>query len=215
LRSTMASAVSGGPSLTTDAIVLRNWPPTDTFQTFTVFTPDHGALRVLQRIPNRKPSAAQLALDLFDEVSFLIEGTPQGDAWFVKEARLLTRPSGIGRRYESLLNASAFATLVTRNPGPEESYPSVYALLLTVFTAFAGSDRPDIVYLKSLYRFARDEGHPLKQQWFPALPFADRPLAIELVNQPLVAQTASPTDVARLLHSLESYLRQHTEIHLD
>lgn len=203
-----------GPSLITDALVLRTWPPTDTFQSFTVFTSEHGALRIIQRIP-KKPSSAHLALDLFDEVSLLLEGAPQGDAWFVKEARLLTRHAGIGRRYESLLHASAFATLVTRNPGPEESYPSIHALLRTIFAAFATSDRPDIVYLKSLYRFARDEGHPLKQQWFPALPAADRPLAAALVNQPLAAQTAAPADVARLLRSLEDYLRHHTEIHLD
>lgn len=203
-----------GPSLTTDAIVLRTWSPTDTFQTFTAFTPGHGSLRIIQRIP-KKPSASHLALDLFDEVSVLLEGAPQGDAWFVKEARLIARRSGIGRRYESLLHASAFASLITRNPGPDESHASVYQLLSTVFAAFAESDRPDIVYLKSLYRFARDEGHPLKQQWFPALPAADRPLAATLVNQPLSAQTASPADTARLLRSLETYLRQHTEIHLD
>jgi hypothetical protein len=206
--------MSGGPTLTTDAIVLRAWPPTDTFHTFSVFTPEHGSLRVLQRIP-KKPSAAHLAIDLFDEVSLLLEGAPSGDAWFVKEARLLHRHAGIGRRYESLLQASAFATLVARNAGPEESHASVHALLRTAFAAFAGSDRPDIVYLKSLYRFARDEGHPLKQQWFPGLPASDRPIAIELVNQPLAAQTASPADVARLLRNLESYLRTHTEIHLD
>ncbi len=133
----------------------------------------------------------------------------------MKEARLLTRHSGIGRRYESLLHASAFATLVTRNPGPDESHASVYALLRTVFAAFAASDRPDIVYLKSLYRFAQDEGLPLKQHWFPSLPAADRPLAATLVNQPLATQTAAPADVARLLRSLEAYLRNHTEIHLD
>ncbi|HEY8931809.1 MAG TPA: hypothetical protein VIM44_00700, partial [Rariglobus sp.] len=115
-----------GPALTTDALVLRPWPPTDTFQTFTVFTPEHGALRVLQRLP-RKPSADHLALDLFDEVALLLEGAPSGDAWFVKEARLLGRPAGIGRRYEALLQASAFAALVLRNPGPDESHPAVYA----------------------------------------------------------------------------------------
>jgi recombinational DNA repair protein (RecF pathway) len=202
-----------GPALTTDALVLHTWPPSDTFQAFTVFTPEHGALRILQRIP-KKPSAAHLALDLFDEVSLLLEGAPQGDVWFVKEARLLIRHAGIGRRYESLLHASAFATLIVRNPGAEESHSVVYGLLRTVFTAFADSDRPDIVYLKSLYRFARDEGHPLKQQWFPALPSADRPLAATLVNQPLAAQTAAPADVARLRRSLEGYLRHHTEIHL-
>jgi len=88
-------------------------------------------------------------------------------------------------------------------------------LLCTAFTAFAASDRPDIVYLKSLYCFARDEGYAVKQQWFPSLPSADRPLAIALINQPLAIQTTSPPDVTRLLRSLENYVRQHTEIRLD
>jgi recombinational DNA repair protein (RecF pathway) len=204
-----------GPTLTTDALVLHRQPPTETFQTFTVFTPDHGALRILQRLPGKKPSAAHLALDLFDDVSLLLEGTPSGDAWFVKEARLHTRHAGIGKRYETLLQASAFAQLAARNPGSEESYPAIHALLRTAFTAFATSDRPDIVYLKSLYCFARDEGYAVKQHWFPSLPAADRPLAIALINQPLASQTTSPPDVTRLLRSLETYVRQHTEIHLD
>ena len=204
-----------GPALTTDAIVLRVWPTSDTFQTFTVFTPDRGALRILQRLPGKKSSASHLALDLFDDVAFLLEGTATGDAWFVKEARLLTRHAGIGRRYDSLLHASAFASLVARNPGAEESHPTLHALLRTAFAAFAASDRPDIVYLKSLYRFAQDEGHPLKQQWFPSLPPDDRPLAVALINRPLATQAATPADVTRILHHLEHYLRTHTEIHLD
>jgi recombinational DNA repair protein (RecF pathway) len=204
-----------GPSLTTDALVLHRQPPADTFQTFTVFTPDRGALRILQRLPGKKPSAANLALDLFDDVSLLLEGTASGDAWFVKEARLHTRHAGIGKRYESLLQASAFAQLAARNPGSEESYPAIHALLRTAFTAFAASDRPDIVYLKSLYCFARDEGYAVKQHWFPSLPAADRPLAIALINQPLATQTTPPANVTRLLRSLEHYVRNHTEIHLD
>jgi recombinational DNA repair protein (RecF pathway) len=203
-----------GPSLTTDALVLFRQPPTDAFQIFSVFAPERGALRVIQRIP-KKPTADHLALDLFDEVSLLLEGAPSGDAWFVKEARLITRHAGIGRRYESLLHASAFAQLAARNPGSEESYRAIHALLRTVFSAFAACDRPDIVYLKSLYCFARDEGYPVKQEWFPALPAADRPLAIALINQPLASQTTAPADVTRLLQGLEHYLRNHTEIHLD
>jgi hypothetical protein len=203
-----------GPSLTTDAFVLRPWPPTDSFQTFSVFTPARGPLRILQRIP-KKNTSTHLALDLFDEVTLLLEGNPAGDAWFVKEVRLLNRHAGIGRRYDALQHASALAILVNRNPGPEESHPPIYQLLRTAFEAFAKTDRPDIVYLKSLYCFARDEGHPLKQHWFPALPAADRSLAMTLINQPLVGQTIAPADVARLSVALKHYLRQHTEIHLE
>lgn len=203
-----------GPSLTTDAFVLRPWPATDSFQSFSVFTPERGLLRILQRLP-KKIAADHLALDLFDEINLLLEGSPSGDAWFVKDARLLNRHTGIGQRYESLQQASALSKLVTRNPGPDESHPAIYQLLRTAFAAFAASDRPDIVYLKSLYCFARDEGYPIKQHWFPALSAADRTLAIALINQPLAGQTAAPAAVTRLLATLETYLRQHTEIHLD
>ena len=203
-----------GPSLTTDAIILLKRPAADAFQTFSVFSPGHGLLRVLQRIP-QKPTPSHVALDLFDEASFLLGGAPQGDAWFVKEPRLLARHGGIGRNYEALVRASSFATLVTRNPVPEESRPAVHALLRTAFAAFASSAPPDIVYLKSLYCFARDEGFPVKQQWFPALTPPDRGLAASLLNLPLASQTAAPADTARLLLHLEDYLRRHTEIVLD
>ncbi len=203
-----------GPSLTTDAIILLKRPAADAFQTFSVFSPGHGLLRVIQRIP-KKPSAAHAALDLFDEVSFLLDGAPQGDAWFVKEARILARHGGIGRNYEALVRASSFATLVSHNPVPEESRPAVHALLHTAFTSFATTANADIVYLKSLYCFARDEGFPVKQEWFPALTPSDRELAATLLNRPLTEQTVSPADAARLLLRLEDYLRRHTEIVLD
>ena len=203
-----------GPSLTTDAIVLLRRPPSDSFQTLTVFTATHGALRVIQRLP-KKSTSAHLALDLFDEVSLLLECAPQGDAWFVKEPRLIARHSGIGRHYESLVRASAFAALVARNPVPEESRASIHALLHTAFAAFAGDASADTVYLKCLYCFARDEGYPVKQQWFPALSPSDRELAAALLNRPLAAQTVMSADAARLLLCLEDYLRRQTEIVLD
>jgi hypothetical protein len=71
------------------------------------------------------------------------------------------------------------------------------------------------VYLKCLYRFARDEGYPVKEQWFPDLPAADREAVVILLNQPVAGQIAEPSLVAKLLHCLEDFLRGHTEILLD
>src|SRR5690606_5383829 len=89
-----------GPTLKTDALVLLKRPATDAFEALTVFTPENGVLRLLHRIP-RKPSPGHVALDLFDEVAFWLEAA-SGGSWFVKEARLLTRPTGIGQRYDRL-----------------------------------------------------------------------------------------------------------------
>lgn len=203
-----------GETLTTDGIVLSRRLPSDSFQSFTVFSPVQGVLLVLQRVP-KKPSAAHLAIDLFDEVGLFLESSNQGQTWFVKEARLIGRQAGIGRDYERLRLASAFAALVARNPGNEEGRSRVYALLRTAFTAFATAARPEVVAFKSLYTFARDEGYPVRQHWLAELPgplhaLADRWLRTPLADLPAIE--ANPEEAQRLQPLLEHFLRGHTEI---
>ncbi len=198
-------------SLQTEAFVLLKRLPGEAFQTFTLFSAEHGALLALQRVA-RKSGSSTLALDLFDEVALMLESSNQGRTWFIQEARLITRPADIGRTYEALRLASALATLVARNTVEEGSRASVAVLLRGAFAAFAAGVRPDVVYFKSLYRFARDEGYPLKQQWFPTLPPADRADVATLLNRPLAEQTADAPTVVRLQRRLEDYLRGHTEV---
>lgn len=200
--------------LQTDAFVLLKRPPADSFQSFTLFSPTHGALLALQRV-SKKASATASPLDLFDETALTLESSNQGQTWFIKEARLLVRHTELGRSYETLRHASALAHLVARNAVADESRAIVAALLRQALAAFASGARPDCVWFKSLYRFARDQGYPLKEHWFPTLPAADRADVASLLNQPLSAQTATPAAVARLTARLEEYLRGHTEILLD
>lgn len=201
-------------SLATEAFVLLKRPPADAFQSFTIFSAAHGNLLALQRIP-KKSAGSITVLDLFDEASLLLESSNQGRTWFVKEATLLARPTDIGRNYDTLVLASLFTALIARNTVPEESRAAVANLLRTALAAFAAGVRPDIVYFKSLYRFARDEGYPAKEQWFPTLPSADRADVVTLLNRPLAAQTAEPAAVRRLQRRFEEYLRGHTEILLE
>lgn len=200
--------------LQTDGFVLSKRPPSDSFQSLTVFSPEHGPLLILQRLP-KKSSAGSVVLDLFDEVSLLLESRNQGQTWFVKESRLIARQADIGRSYDTLRLASALAALVARNPVPDESRAEVANLLRQAFGSFATGPRPDLVWFKSLYRFARDEGYPIREQWFPTLPVKDRADVVVLLNRPLVEQTAKTEDVERLTERLTDYLRAHTEILMD
>ena len=207
-----------GLPLQTDAFVLLKRPPSDSFQGFNVFSAEHGALLVHQRLPKRSASKAgstTVALDLFDEVSLRLESSNQGQTWFVQEIRLITRHADLGRSYETLRHASALAALVARNPVHEDSRAPVAKLLRTAFASFAAGARPDLVWFKSLYCFARDEGYPVKQQWFPTLPVTDREAVATLLNRPLAEQTAPVAAVTHLQHRLEEYLTGHTEILLD
>ena len=200
--------------LETDAFVLLAKPAADTFRQFTVFSGEHGNLLCLQRIAaRRRTDAAPAALDLFDEVHLFLESANQGRTWFVQESRLLARPAGIGRSYEALAAASRFVALIARNPVHEDSRAQVYALLRQSLDAFAETAPPALVFFKSLYCFARNEGYPVKQDWAQGLPEGLRATAARLLNSPLAALTEEDARaVSPLLTRLERWIAEKTEI---
>ncbi len=202
-----------GQQLQTTAFILAKLPSgSDTFEQLTAFAAGHGVLHCLRRIPQGKATATPL--DLFDETELWLESSNQGRTWFIKEHRLIQRHDGIGRSYEALSAAAALGKLLSRNPVPDESREEVTGLLRTTFTALAAGGRPDIVWLKALYCLLRDEGYPVKQQWWPQLADADRDHAAHLLNQPLAAQTADAATVARITRRLEDWVHAETEIKL-
>jgi hypothetical protein len=171
----------------------------------------------LQRTPG-KPVPGHVALDLFDEAALSMESTNQGRTWFVKEARILSRPSGIGRSYEALRAASAFASMIARNPVGAEGRAKVAVLIRTVFGAFAGGGFPPAILFKGVYRFALEEGYPVKQQWLPSLPAQLRSEAEILLRTPVAGlgnSSVQDSTCAALQRRLEDYLREQTEILVD
>jgi hypothetical protein len=215
--------VPGQQLQTTAFILARQSSGSDTFEQLTAFSAEHGVLLCLTRLPKtakpastRRSSAAQNEgrLDLFDEAELWLESSNQGRTWFIKEHRLIQRHDGIGRSYETLKTAAAFGALLSRNPVPDESREPVTALLRSSLGALSAGGRPDIVWLKTLYCLLRDEGYPVKQQWWPQLQAADRDHAAQLLNQPLAAQTADAATVSRITRRLEEWLAAETEIKL-
>jgi recombinational DNA repair protein (RecF pathway) len=203
--------------LQTEAFVLTRQPPADRYRQLTVFSAGHGGLLCLLRIATKSAPGTAM-LDLFDETELWLETSNEGRTWFIKETRLLARHDGIGRSYDTLRLASGFAAVITRNPVHEESRDGVYRLLRQTFAAFGSTQRPDLVYLKALYCFARDEGYPVKQQWLPMLPPALRAEAELLLHTSLSALEGSKSENPKstiLQRRLHEYLRGHTEILLD
>jgi recombinational DNA repair protein (RecF pathway) len=200
-----------GRPIQTEAFVLTRQPPADRFQQLTVFSPRYGDLRCLRRLATKSaPSTA--ILDLFDKTDLWLETSNEGRTWFIREARVLAHHEAIGRSYETLRLACAFAGTIARNSVHEESREGVFRLLQQTFEAFGSCTRPDLVYLKALYCFARDEGYPVKQEWWQGLPAALRASAADMLNKPVKDQCAAPTAVGSLIQRLEDYLRLRTEI---
>jgi hypothetical protein len=200
-----------GQQLQTTAIVLAKLPSgSDAFEQLTAFSGEQGVLHCLRRITQNK--AVATPLDLFDEAELWLESTNQGRTWFIKEHRFILRQPGLGRSYDTLRTAAALSHLISRNPVADESRPAVAELLRSSLAALAGGGRPDITWLKALYCFLRDEGYPVKQQWWPELPAAERELAVQLLNQPLASQSAPPEAVAPITRRLEDWVHRETEL---
>jgi len=199
--------------LQTTAFILARLPSgSDAFEQLTAFSAEHGVLLLLRRVKQTKTSSTPL--DLFDEAELWLESSSQGRTWFVKEHRFIQRHDGIGRSYDALRAAVAIGQVLARNPVPDESRPAVTELLRTSFGALAAGGRPDLVWVKTLYCLLRDEGYPVKQQWWPGLPAADREIAAQVLNQPVAGQTAEPSAVARVTKRLEEWVAGETEIKL-
>ena len=197
----------------TTAFVLGRQPGgADNFEQLALFSGEHGLLTALQRISRKTATTA--AADLFDEAEFSLESRNEGRTWFVREHRLLHRPTALGASYAALRCASVIAQLVRQNPIAEETRPLLVDLLRNSLAALAAGHRPDLVWLKALYCFARDEGLPVKQQWWQQLAGADRTAASEILTKPLAGQSPSAATVARLVQRLENWIAVETEIRL-
>ncbi len=205
-------------TLQTEACVLAKKPATEAHLPYVLFSPEHGILTVWLR-NTKGGSQPTAALDLFDDVDVMLTSSNQGKTWFVKEARVLMRRGGIGRGYDSLRHTSHFTAIVARNQVPHEGRAKTAALLRQALDAFADASRaPEIVYLKALYSFAKDEGYPVKQEWEEELQPALREASHFLIRRPLAdipCDAPMKTAATKLIRRLEDYLRANTEILMD
>ncbi len=209
-----------GPLHSTEIHVLAKATHAGDQLILTGFSPEDGLLTALLRLPRAGASTANPPPDLFDRLVLALEhgrGSPTGGPWFVREHRLLVRHAAIGRSYESLGAASRLARVITRNPGAQDTRAGIDALLTRAFAAFARpAARPELVFFKSLYVFARDEGLPLKEEWLPRLPPADCDFAASALALPSDAPEApAPADLARLTRDLASYLAAEHDLVVD
>jgi hypothetical protein len=203
-----------GLSLITAAFVLdRRAAAADGWSAYQLFAAEQGPLQAMRRERRQAPAAG--APDLFDEIEAHLESSNQGRSWFLTESRVRARAAGIGRSYEALRCASALARVVLRNPVAPDGRPAVYALLGEALAAFGQGLRPDIVLFKAVFRLARGEGYPVKQEWLAQLPADESAAAEDLLARPVRGAAADPVQVARWQRSLDDYLRGRAEFDIE
>jgi hypothetical protein len=196
----------GVQTLTTAALVLDRAASGESWLRLKLLSAEHGLVDCLQRLARRTAAQAP-ALDLFDEAQVVLESRNQGRSWFVREALVVHRRSGLGASYPALRAACRLARVITGNPVPDESRATVMALLRRALDAWERGPRPDAIYFKTLFLLARDEGHPVREEWWPRLRSEDRAAAESVLRRTAAAQEVDEPVLARLSQALEDYLR--------
>ncbi|MCX6937660.1 MAG: hypothetical protein NTU80_07130 [Verrucomicrobia bacterium] len=208
-----------GPVHRTEAHVLAKTAHTGDHWMLTCFSPTDGLITALLRSTRSHKNDTAPSPDLFDLLALELQhgrGSPGTGPWFVREHRILTRHSAIGRDYPTLAAASRLARNITRNPGPEDRRAAIHTLLGQAFNALERTGtRPELVYFKSLYCLARDEGLPIKQEWLPSLPASDQAVVANALRQPAESPEPAMPDLIRLAKRLESYLSSGHDLIFD
>lgn len=203
-----------GLLLNTAALVLERRPAAaDGWVGYQLFAVESGLLSAMRR--ERKGAPADPPPDLFDEIEARLESSNQGRTWFFSEVRIRQRPTGIGRSYEALRCASSLARIILRNPIAPDSRPAVYGLLTEAFSAFAQGLRADVVLFKAVFRFARSEGYPVKQEWLAELPSTEAIAAEDVLARPVRDVSIEAERVSRWQLRLEDYLRSRAELDIE
>ncbi|WP_309385328.1 hypothetical protein [Cerasicoccus frondis] len=196
--------------LHTAGIVLSASPSGERFLRLHLFSADEGRVVAMWR---RSSQTSGGGPDLFDQAVFHLESSSQSGAWFLKEYRLEHRRVGIARRYQTLVLATRLSELLWRNLQHTEFFAPAAQLATEALSAFEDSPLPHCIYLKTLYRYAADEGYAVRQQWLRHLAKSEQDRAKAILGKPLIELLPEQEPIAKsLIDKLEHWLRADTDI---
>lgn len=176
-----------------------------------ILTREYGARACLVRVAGKNKTTC--VPDLFDEAEILLDKPKAGtdsNLRFAKEYRLVQRNHGISGNYKALVCACKFTTLLAKNAFSPDTYESVFKLCRNVLRAFGEKPNPDATYFKALWTLARENGYPVKEDWFEHSRFEEREGIANVLKTPLEQLEVDPLDLTLYTHRLESWLaREH------
>jgi hypothetical protein len=199
-----------GASRHLEALVLARHEQGESYWRYQLLSPEAGGVEALWR---RSTRPRQLTPpDLFEELEATLEGSARGKALFFREHRVLVHRTALASHYASLREAGLFTRTLWRNLAHAEQFAPLYQLCRDALDAFARGRRPELVHFKALYRFAREEGYPVKEEWWANLPAESQPIVVAMLQQPVEAATVGEDPARAQLAALRRYLKAFTEI---
>lgn len=176
---------------------------------FQLFNPDEGPIEALWRRSSKVASHAPP--DLFQVIAASLNRAGKSKLPFITEFALKEGYAELAHSYPALKEATGFTRTIWQNLRHAEFFAPLFDLTTQALAAFASGLDPEVVHFKALYRFAREEGYPVKEQWWAQKCEADRALIAEIIQKP-VGELRPEAAAQPHLENLKQYLHYHTEI---
>ncbi len=147
----------------------------------TAFSGDCGLVRMMKKISAKRTGVLP---DLFDDISANGESETPTSLKFLREFSILKRRNDIALNYDSFENASQISLTTMKNGGHIEDTQTLAFRLRTALDAIAAKSPPIITRLKFMYLLVRDEGYPVREDFYANLQPAQRELFSLLIKTP-------------------------------
>ncbi len=132
-----------------------------------------------------------------------------GDLVFIDDFQFEKRRSGIARDWDRMRTAARLGMVFFRNGNHLEDPAEAFAICQRALDWLNEPCSSGAVYLKALYRFAREEGFAVKQGWWSDLNPPDRDRAKAILQSPIPAvdpAICQGPSMDELVGSLERWL---------
>ena len=199
-----------GRTVQISGIILKREATGEQFFRLNLLSPDLGNVMALLRRPKRN-SKSPLP-DLFDEVEGVIEKKGEDGFGFVKELTIHKQRRGLAKSFIALELACEWANILLKNLPKETEVESIYDLLVRGLEAWERRINPEAVFFKCLFVYARNEGYPVKHDWFEKLTHHERVEVATILNTPIADLSLKPELVRHWNDQLKHYIQHFTDI---
>lgn len=186
-------------------LVLKVTQTSERFLKMDYLSPKDGIKPCLFRYSPKK--SIPIKPEIFDTAELSFDLSQTSKPKFIKEYTPIVKRANIGKNYKQLLYASHFSQFLSDNaeyvPDPSE----LFELTKRTLDAYNTHDCPEIIFLKALYNFLKNEGFPIQASWWTSLPDSHRNLAKDLLLTPLSEGSAVSKDIELTLHLLKHLSR--------
>ena len=175
-----------------------------------VFSQADGLRTVLFRKPRHGKGNA--LPDLFDEVELSLQRSKPPGLPFVKEHQVTAKRRELALDHKRFELASRLARLYLDNGRHLLEPESFASLLASALSSLCRGGATQVVYFKTLFVFARQEGLPVKESWLAGLKKADHSRVKRVLENPVPAEGEEEVLPAALIDSLKDWLNGDTEL---